>query len=60
MRPLPSDKKIGVIHSVRVSQDDLDKVAEALKIPAGQRKRLRAGDEIHIVREAADSEMKKD
>ena len=58
MRPLPPDKTHGIIHTVVAKHEDLDKIADALGIKGNDRKRLRAG-EIHIVREAKDTELKK-
>lgn len=64
MRPLPTDlpqgKQHGVIKSVRVSKANLDDIAQSLKITGKAKKRLRPGDQVHLVREAADDEMKKD
>lgn len=57
MRPLPPSKTHGIIHSVKVTQQDLGQIADQLKIPPGERKRLRPGDEIHIVREAHETEL---
>ena len=59
MRPLPHDKTHGIIHSVTVKKEDLDKVAQSLNIPASEKKRIRPGDTIHIVREAATHEIRK-
>jgi hypothetical protein len=58
MRPLPANKTHGIIHTVTAKPEDLDKIADALGIAASDRHRLKAG-EIHVVREAADHEIKK-
>jgi hypothetical protein len=57
MRPLPADKKHGIIHTV--PKEHLDKIADILGIQGKERARLYSGD-VHIVREAADTEIKKD
>jgi predicted RNA-binding protein with RPS1 domain len=57
MRPLPNDKTHGVIHTVKVKKDQIDDLAKHLNIPDNVKKRLRDGDEVHIVREADESEL---
>jgi DNA-directed RNA polymerase subunit H (RpoH/RPB5) len=59
MRPLPHDKKHGVIHTIQVRQDQVDKIAEALNISPKDKARMRPGDVVHIVREAKDTEFQK-
>ena len=56
MRPLPTGKTHGVIHTADVKQADLDKIADALKIPAHEKKWLRPGN-VHLVREAKPEEL---
>ena len=58
MRPLPTGKTHGVIHTADVKQEDLDKIADVLKIPAGEKKWLRPGN-VHLVREAKPEELSK-
>ncbi|MDR3529823.1 MAG: hypothetical protein P4L90_04580 [Rhodopila sp.] len=58
MRPLPTNKTHGIIHTVKAKKEDLDKVADILGIHGKDRTRLHTG-EIHIVREAADNELRK-
>jgi hypothetical protein len=58
MRPLPPNKTHAIIHTVTAKQEDLGKIADALGIHGKERDRMRPG-EIHIVREAADSELRK-
>ena len=41
-----------------VKQEDLDKIADVLKIPAGEKKWLRPGN-VHLVREAKPEELSK-
>ena len=57
MRPLPSHKTHGVIHSVRVSKEHVDEIAKHLHIPDNMKKWLGEGHEIHIVREANETEL---
>lgn len=57
MRPLPQSKSHGIIHTVSVTPENLEKVADQLRIPRQEVKRLRPGDQIHIVREAQESEL---
>ena len=57
MRPLPSHKTHGVIHSVRVSKEHIDEIAKHLGIPDNMKKWLGEGHEIHIVREANETEL---
>jgi hypothetical protein len=59
MRPLPQSKTHGIIHSVKVTPENLKEVADQLHIPQQEMKRLRPGDQLHIVREAQDSEINK-
>jgi hypothetical protein len=58
MKPLPADKTHAIIHTVTAKQEDLDKIADALGIHGKDRTRMRPG-EIHIVREAAEHELRK-
>jgi hypothetical protein len=58
MRPLPANKTHAIIHTVTAKPEDLGKIADALGIQGKARDRMRPG-EIHIVREAADDEMRK-
>lgn len=56
MRPLPQDKTHGIIHSVRVRKDHVDQLAKDLGLSADEKRWLQEG-EIHIVREAKESEI---
>lgn len=59
MRPLPSDKTHGIIHTVAAKPEDLAKIADVLGIQGKDRDRMLRPGTIHIVREAKDdSEMK--
>lgn len=58
MRPLPTNKTHGIVHTVTASKEDLDKVADTLGITGKDRERLHTG-QIHIVREASEDELKK-
>ncbi len=57
MRPLPQSKTHGVVTSISVTRENLEQVAEQLKIPKQNMKRLRPGDHLHIVREAQELEL---
>jgi hypothetical protein len=57
MRPLPNDKTHGVIHTVRVKKEHIDRIAKDLNLPDDAKKKLRVGDELHIVREAGEAEL---
>jgi hypothetical protein len=59
MRELPPKKTHGIIHTVKAKGEDLDKIAEALGIPAKDRKWMHGGHDIHIVREAASTDINK-
>ena len=57
MRPLPQSKNHGIIHTVSVTHENLERIADQLNIPKHETKRLRAGDQIHLVREAQETEL---
>ena len=57
MRPLPNNKTHGIVHSVRVSKDQIEDLARHLNIPDGAKKWLSEGGEVHIVRKARESEL---
>ena len=59
MRPLPPQKTHGIIHTVTAKQEDLHKIANTLGIHGKDRERMLRPGTIHIVREAADTELKK-
>ncbi len=58
MRPLPNHKTHGIIHTVTAKSEDIEKVADILKIHGKDRERMLTG-EIQIVREAAEHELRK-
>ncbi len=59
MRPLnpPSSKTHGIIHTVRVSRENLEQVADQLGIPEQAKQWIQPGHQLHIVREADESEL---
>ena len=59
MRPLPTGKLHGVVHSVQVKKEDVDALAKHLNIPDDRKQWLKDGGQIHIVREAKPDEMSK-
>jgi hypothetical protein len=57
MRPLPSSKSHGVVHTHKVTQGDIDAISKQLNIPDNKKQLIRPGDEIHIVREQRHDEV---
>jgi len=58
VRPLPQNKTHGIVHSVKVSKAQADEIAKILHIPDNMKKWLESG-EVHLVREAKESELNK-
>ena len=56
MRPMPDNKTHGIIHTVRIKKEDVDEIAKHLKIPDTMKKWL-GDNEVHIIREAKESEL---